>query len=39
MKLTRSALYAWIVLTFTLLIIPWGVYVRATDSCAGCGSH
>lgn len=39
MKLTRFAVYAWVVLVFTLLVILWGAYVRATGSGAGCGSH
>ncbi|MGH9340259.1 MAG: COX15/CtaA family protein [Acidobacteriota bacterium] len=33
------AAYAWLVLAFTLLVILWGAYVRATGSGAGCGSH
>jgi heme A synthase len=39
MKRTRFAVYAWIVLAFTLIVILWGAYVRATGSGAGCGSH
>ncbi len=31
--------YAWGVLAFTLLVIGWGAFVRATGSGAGCGSH
>lgn len=31
--------YAWGVLAFTLLVILWGAFVRATGSGAGCGSH
>ncbi len=31
--------YAWFVLGFMLLVILWGVFVRATGSGAGCGSH
>ena len=33
------ARYAWAVLAFTLLVILWGAFVRATGSGAGCGSH
>ncbi|MCS6915208.1 MAG: COX15/CtaA family protein [Myxococcales bacterium] len=35
----RLARYAWIVLGFTLLVIVWGAYVRASGSGAGCGRH
>lgn len=31
--------YAWFVLAFLLFVILWGVFVRATGSGAGCGSH
>ena len=31
--------YAWFVLVYTLLVILWGAYVRATGSGAGCGGH
>ena len=31
--------YAWGVLAFTVAVILWGAYVRATGSGAGCGSH
>jgi cytochrome c oxidase assembly protein subunit 15 len=30
---------AWLTLAFTLLVIVWGAYVRASKSGAGCGSH
>lgn len=33
------ARYAWILVAYTLLVILWGAYVRATGSGAGCGSH
>lgn len=33
------ARYAWFVLTFLILVILWGAFVRATGSGAGCGSH
>jgi heme A synthase len=35
----RYAAFAWAVLGFSLLVIIWGAYVRATGSGAGCGSH
>ena len=31
--------FAWWVLTYTVLVIVWGAYVRATGSGAGCGDH
>ncbi|MBN1668398.1 MAG: COX15/CtaA family protein [Anaerolineales bacterium] len=37
--LTRFQSYTWGVLIYNLLVILWGVYVRATGSGAGCGSH
>lgn len=33
------ATYAWLVLGYTILVILWGAFVRATGSGAGCGSH
>jgi heme A synthase len=39
MKLDRFAKYTWFALAFTLLVIVWGAYVRASGSGAGCGSH
>ncbi len=33
------AKYAWVVLAYTILVILWGAFVRATGSGAGCGSH
>jgi heme A synthase len=39
MKSNRFAKYAWGVLFYTILVILWGAYVRATGSGAGCGSH
>src|SRR5919202_7145855 len=35
----RFATYAWCVLGYSLLIVLWGAYVRASGSGAGCGSH
>src|SRR6266700_4200047 len=31
--------FAWCVLTYNLVVIVWGAYVRATGSGAGCGNH
>jgi heme A synthase len=39
MQYQRFATFAWGVLVYTLAIILWGGYVRATGSGAGCGSH
>ncbi len=39
MKKKRFAVYCWIVLGYTTLVILWGALVRATGSGAGCGSH
>lgn len=38
-KCSRFALYAWGVVAYTLLVIVWGAYVRASGSGAGCGNH
>jgi heme A synthase len=38
-QLSRFAKYAWGVLAYNLAVILWGVYVRASGSGAGCGSH
>ncbi len=35
----RFAKFCWFVLAWTILVILWGAYVRATGSGAGCGSH
>lgn len=35
----RFAVYAWLVLAYTILVILWGTVVRATGSGAGCGDH
>jgi heme A synthase len=35
----RFARFAWGVLAFTVLVILWGAFVRATGAGAGCGSH
>jgi cytochrome c oxidase assembly protein subunit 15 len=35
----RQARFAWIVVAYTLAVILWGAFVRATGSGAGCGQH
>jgi heme A synthase len=35
----RLARFAWFILVYTIGVILWGAYVRATGSGAGCGSH
>ncbi len=39
MKLDRFAKYAWAVLAYSIGVVLWGAYVRATGSGAGCGNH
>ncbi|MBI1296510.1 heme A synthase [bacterium] len=39
MKMNALAKYSWGVLAYTLLVIMWGAFVRATGSGAGCGRH
>ena len=39
MKQNRFVTYAWIVAAYTVLVILWGAFVRATGSGAGCGNH
>jgi heme A synthase len=38
-RAVRFARYAWGVLAYTLAVVAWGAYVRATGSGAGCGRH
>ena len=38
-KLERFAKYAWFVLGFNILVILWGVFLRASKSGDGCGQH
>lgn len=38
-KTNRFSHYAWGVVAYTLLVILWGAYVRASGSGAGCGNH
>lgn len=35
----RFVRFAWTVLAFTLAVVLWGAYVRATGAGAGCGNH
>ena len=35
----RFYYYSWAVLVYTIWVIMWGAYVRATGSGAGCGAH
>ncbi|MEM7028026.1 MAG: COX15/CtaA family protein [Chloroflexota bacterium] len=39
MRSKPFAIFTWAVLLFTLMIIVWGAFVRATGSGAGCGNH
>ncbi|WP_025225887.1 heme o synthase [Fimbriimonas ginsengisoli] len=39
MNVSRFAKYAWLVLLYNLAAVAWGVYVRASKSGDGCGSH
>ncbi len=39
LKLTRFAKYAWFVLAYNLVVIIWGVFLRASKSGDGCGQH
>lgn len=38
-KLNKFAKYAWIVLAYNLIVILWGVFLRASLSGDGCGEH
>ncbi|MFN2502158.1 MAG: COX15/CtaA family protein [Pyrinomonadaceae bacterium] len=38
-KLSGFAKYAWFVLAFNLVVILWGVFLRASKSGDGCGQH
>ncbi len=35
----RLAIFSWTVLAYTIAVILWGAFVRATGSGAGCGNH
>ncbi|CAN5656920.1 hypothetical protein BH24ACI2_BH24ACI2_03810 [soil metagenome] len=39
LKLSKFAKYAWFVLAFNILVIIWGVFLRASKSGDGCGQH
>jgi len=39
MTTKRFERYVWVVLGYTILVILWGAFVRATGSGAGCGNH
>ncbi|MBA2495001.1 MAG: COX15/CtaA family protein [Acidobacteria bacterium] len=39
LKLSKFAKYAWVVLAFNILVIIWGVFLRASKSGDGCGQH
>ena len=39
MRFNRMAVASWTVLAYTILVILWGAFVRATGSGAGCGNH
>lgn len=38
-KLDRFAKFAWFVLAYNILVILWGVFLRASKSGDGCGQH
>ncbi len=38
-KFDQFARYAWFVLAFNVLVILWGVFLRASKSGDGCGQH
>jgi heme A synthase len=38
-KLSGFAKYAWFVLAYNLVVIIWGVFLRASKSGDGCGQH
>lgn len=38
-KLSSFASYAWFVLAYNVLVILWGVFLRASKSGDGCGQH
>ena len=39
LKLSRFAKYAWFVLAYNIVVIVWGVFLRASKSGDGCGQH
>lgn len=38
-KLSNFAKYAWFVLAYNIVVILWGVFLRASKSGDGCGQH
>ncbi len=38
-KLSRFAKYAWFVLAYNIVVVLWGVFLRASKSGDGCGMH
>ena len=38
-KLSKFAKYAWFVLAYNIVVILWGVFLRASKSGDGCGTH
>ncbi|MCB8920793.1 MAG: COX15/CtaA family protein [Ardenticatenaceae bacterium] len=39
MKQKQFTNFAWFVVAYTIAVVLWGAFVRATGSGAGCGSH
>lgn len=39
LKLNKFAKYAWFVLAYNIVVILWGVFLRASKSGDGCGQH
>lgn len=39
LKLTKFARFAWFVLAYNVVVILWGVFLRASKSGDGCGQH
>ena len=39
LKLSKFARYAWFVLAYNIVVILWGVFLRASKSGDGCGQH
>ena len=39
LKITKFAKFAWFVLAYNIVVILWGVFLRASKSGDGCGQH
>ena len=39
LKMSKFAKYSWFVLAYNILVIIWGVFLRASKSGDGCGQH